>query len=76
MPLVLLLALALFEKWDLDFVGPIAPPTRYGRKRYILVATDFATKWAEAAATKIDGATTVARFLYENIISCLVAPRN
>ena len=27
MPLVPILALAPFEKWGLDFVGPIAPPT-------------------------------------------------
>ena len=69
MPLILLLALAPFEKWGLDFVGPIPPPTRYGRKRYILVATDYATKWAEAVATMTDDAATVAKFLYENIIS-------
>ena len=75
MPLIPLLALAPFEKWGLDFVGPIAPPTRYGRKRYILVATDYATKWAEAAATKTDDAATVAKFLYENIISRYGCPK-
>ena len=69
MPLVPLLALAPFEKWGLDFVGPIALPTRYGWKRYILVAMDYATKWTEAAAAKTNDAATVARFLYENIIS-------
>ena len=75
MLLIPLLALAPFEKWGLDFVGPIAPPTRYGRKRYILVATDYATKWAEAAATKTDDAATVAKFLYENIISRYGCPK-
>jgi transposase InsO family protein len=75
MPLVPLLALAPFEKWGIDFVGPIAPPTRYGRKRYILVATDYATKWAEAVATKTDDAATVAKFLYENIISRYGCPK-
>ena len=75
MPLIPLLALAPFEKWGLDFVGPIAPPTRYGRKRYILVATDYATKWADAAATKTDDAATMAKFLYENIISRYGCPK-
>lgn len=75
MPLVPILALAPFEKWGIDFVGPIAPPTKRGRKRYILVATDYATKWAEAAATKNDDAHTVARFLFENIISRYGCPR-
>ena len=62
MPLVPFLALAPFEKWRIDFVGPIAPVTRYGCKCYILVVTDYATKWAEASATRIDDAKTVAKF--------------
>ena len=75
MPLQPLLALAPFEKWGIDFVGPIAPATRVGRKRYILVATDYATKWAEAAATKNNDAKTVAKFLYENILSRYGCPK-
>jgi hypothetical protein len=35
MPLVPLIALAPFEKWGIDFVDPIAPAIRHGRKRYI-----------------------------------------
>ena len=75
MPLVPLSTLAPFEKWGLDFVGPIAPSTCSGRKPYILVATDYAIKWAEAAATKIDDAATMAKFLYENIISRYGCPK-
>ena len=68
MPLVPILAQASFEKWGIEFFGPIAPASRYGQKRYILVATDYVTKWAKAIATKTDNANTVATFLYENII--------
>ena len=75
MPLVPLMALAPFEKWGIDFVGPIALATRYGRKCYILVATDYATKWVEAMACKNNDAKTVACFLYENIISRLGCPK-
>ena len=69
MPLVPILAQAPFEKWGINFVGPIAPASKNGQKHYILVATDYVTKWAEAVATKTDNANTVATFLYENIIT-------
>lgn len=69
MPLVPILAQVPFEKWGIDFVGPIAPASRHGQKRYILVTTDYVTKWTEAIATRNDNASTVATFLYENIIT-------
>ena len=74
MPLVPILAEAPFEKWGIDFVGPIAPASRNGQKRYILVATEYVTKWAEAIATRKDDANTVAQFLFENIITRFGCP--
>ena len=73
--LVPILAQAPFEKWGIDFVGPIAPASQYGQKRYILVATNYVTKWAEAAAMKTDNANIVATFLYENIITHFGCPK-
>jgi transposase InsO family protein len=75
MPLHPILAQVPFEKWGIDFVGPIKPPSRNVRKRYILVATEYVTKWAEAIATKNDDADTVVRFLYENIITRFGCPK-
>jgi transposase InsO family protein len=75
MPLISILVQAPFEKWGIDFIGPIASVSRIGQKRYILVATDYVTKWAEAIATKIDNASTVATFLYENIITRFGCPK-
>lgn len=34
-----------FEKWALDFVGPINPPSN--GKKYILVCTAYVEKWVE-----------------------------
>ncbi|KAL3690876.1 hypothetical protein R1sor_004527 [Riccia sorocarpa] len=68
-PLTPIPYLAPFEKWGIDFVGPIQPVTRYTRKRYILVATDYATRMVEAEATKKDDAVTVAEFFFRNVIS-------
>ena len=49
--------------------------SKSGQKRYILVATEYVTKWAEAAAVRKDDAKTVAKFLYENIITRFGCPK-
>ena len=69
-----ILALEPFMKWGLDFVGPFLPPARRTRNRYILVATDYCTKWVEATALKDNSAKAVARFLYEAIMTRYVCP--
>jgi hypothetical protein len=37
--------------------------------QYIIVATEYLTKWAEAKAVKFANAKQMTIFLYENIIS-------
>ena len=68
-PLTPVPALAPFEKWGIDYIGPIAPASQPRRNKYILLATDYLTKWVEARATVKDDAATTARFLYENILT-------
>ena len=67
-PLTPILPLAPFEKWGIDFVGPIQPLTRSTKCRYILVCTDYCTKWVETQALKTNDAKVTAKFLFENII--------
>src|SRR5256886_4072598 len=55
-----------FERIGIDFVGPLEK-TRKGN-RYILVTTDYLTKWSEAKAMKDVTATNVVKFIYEVII--------
>jgi len=50
MPLQPQVTLEPFEKWGMDFVGPINPPLR--QRSYIIVCTDYLTKWVETKAIK------------------------
>src|SRR4051794_22284989 len=55
-----------FERIGIGFVGPLEKTRK--RNRYILVVTDYLTKWPEAKAMKNATATNVVKFIYEVII--------
>jgi hypothetical protein len=55
-----------FDRVGIDVVGPL-PITTKGN-RYIVVASDYLTKWPEARATQDQTAPTIANFVYEDII--------
>ena len=50
MPLQLQVTFDPFDKWGMDFIGTIDPPSR--QKQYIIVCTDYLTKWAKTKAIK------------------------
>eukprot|EP00253_Pinus_taeda_P026239 PITA_26239 len=54
-----------FAKWGIEFVGPINPPSK--QKKYIIMCTDYLTKWAETKVIKTMTEKKVAEFLIENI---------
>lgn len=62
-----------FDKWGLDFVGPIDPPSN-GRS-YILFCTNYVIKWVEVKAFKHARDNKVANFLYEEIFTRYEVPR-
>jgi hypothetical protein len=50
LPLQPVRALQAFEKWAVDFIGPINPTTKHSKARYIITATDYLTRWVEATS--------------------------
>lgn len=74
MSLIGILADHPFEKWGIDFIGPISPAAKHTQARYIIVAIDFFTKWAKARATKKNDARSTAKFLYEQVIMGVGCP--
>ena len=67
MPLQPVLPLEPFQKWRLDFFSPFKPVALRTGNRYIIVATDYCTKWVEAKPLKDNTAGSTTKFLYENI---------
>jgi hypothetical protein len=61
-----------FERVGIDIVGPL-PITPRGN-RFIVVATDYLTKWPEARALTHATAEAVAQFIYDDIICRHGAP--
>ena len=61
MPLHVSLPLVPFEKWVIDYVGEVHPHSSKGMA-YIIVATEYLTKWAEDKAVKTKSAAHAANF--------------
>ena len=55
-----------FHTWVLDLVGPVNPSSR--GYIWILVATEYFTKWAEAIPLRKAARGAMANFIKENII--------
>jgi ribonuclease HI len=56
-----------FHTWGLDLIGPIGPA--FGGHIWILVATEYFTKWVEAVSLRKATGAAVANFIREHIIT-------
>jgi hypothetical protein len=72
--LVTTLPKTTFLKWGLNCIGPIKPTTTLIGNKYILVVTDYATKWVEAKALKTNIVIVTTRLLYEYTLTKFGCP--
>ena len=75
MPLNPQITLQDFDKWPIDFVGPINPLGKRTGSRYIITMTDYLTRWVEEKLVKDCSVTIVAQFIFENIITRFRCPK-
>eukprot|EP00253_Pinus_taeda_P006350 PITA_06350 len=68
MPLNPQMTLQPFEKWAIDFVGPIQPEGKTGA-RYIITATDYLTHWVETQPMKECIGMIAMKFLFEYVLT-------
>jgi hypothetical protein len=63
-----------FDAWGIDVIGAIEPPSSRGH-HFILAATDYFSKWAEAIPLREVKSDNVINFLERHIIYRFVIPR-
>ena len=56
-----------FAQWGLDIVGPF--PKAAGNKKYLLVSTDYFTKWVEAEPLANIRDVDMKKFVWKNIVT-------
>ena len=64
-----------FHQWGIDIVGPINPPSSMQHK-YIITATDYFTRWEEAAPLRVVNTNQVILFLESFIITRFGVPNS
>ena len=75
MLLAALVTLQPFDKWAVDFVGPINPPRKRTGMWYIIIAIDYLTRWVEATPVMDCTIVTMVKFLFNNIVTWFGCPR-
>ena len=61
-----------FAQWGLDIVGSF--PKAAGNKRYLLVGTDYFTKWVEAESLANIRVVDAKKFIWRNIVTRFGVP--
>ena len=62
-----------FQRWNIDCIGPL--PTTVTGNKYIVLATDSLTKWPVAEATPDIKAQTIAKVIFDRVVTVYRTPR-
>ena len=71
MPLNPILEVEIFVVWGIDFMGPFS--NLFGNQ-YILVATDYVSKWVEVVPMRMNDNRVVIKFLRKKSFRSLEPP--
>ena len=61
-----------FTQWGLDIIGPL--PMATGKRKFLLMGTDYFTKWIEAEPLAKITESNVEKFVWQNIITRFGVP--
>ena len=75
MPLVPQVMLQTFDKWGVEFVGPINPPRNRMGARYIIRVKNYLKRWVEGTPIVYCTVAKALRFLVDNIVTRFGCPR-
>jgi len=64
-----------FEKWAIDFVGPIQPAGKKTGAQYIIIAAEYLTRWAEVQPVKDCISAIAAKFIFEYVLTRFGCPK-
>lgn len=64
-----------FDKWAIDFVGPIQPLGKKPGAQYIITMKEYLTKWAEAQPVKDCIGMTKTNFIFEYVLLRFGCPK-
>ena len=64
-----------FKGWAMDVIGKITPSSRSAKHAWILVATDYFTKWVEVKSYAELTSREVCNFVEENIVTRFGMPK-
>jgi hypothetical protein len=66
--------LQAFDKWTIDFVGPINPQARISGGRYIITVIEYLKTWEEVALVTNYTIEMTVIFLFENVVTLFGCP--